>query len=184
MTEPNPKLGAPFVAKVCRANPDHMLRRIMAWLPDASEQETWPVFRAKVLKDRDMLEACLRWFHVNARRRLEGFAPRTAPPKKRAVPLEEKHARVADRVKRIRAVMILDYTMPNGSRLRECTFGYAREVGGAFARLGEMGDPHAIIGQVLSNDAADAAVGEIGSDWVDPQLNGEATRPHRRPSAA
>ena len=38
MIKPNPKLGAPFIAKVCRANPDYMLRRILEKNPGASAE--------------------------------------------------------------------------------------------------------------------------------------------------
>jgi hypothetical protein len=52
-----------------------------------------------------------------------------------------------------------------------CTFGYVRQAGGAFARLGAMGDPDKIIGQVLSDAAIEAAVGEIDPPQIDHQLD-------------
>jgi hypothetical protein len=180
MIQLNPKLGAPFIAKVCPANPDNLLRQIMSWMPGAAEEDTWPNFRAMVMKDPDMIDACLRWFHVNARGRLERLAMAEPPAKRTAARAkqtrEEKRARVADTMKRIEAVMILNHVMPNGLRLRDCTFGYASEVGGAFARIGAMGAPNAVIGRVLSDAEADTAVGEIGPDQIDKNTNGAAAR--------
>jgi hypothetical protein len=170
MTKSKPKLGTPFIAKVYPNSPDELLLRILKKNPKATEEETWLLFRAEVLKNEAMRDACLRSYHVNARGRVEKFVQGTESPRERAAAAEQKraerHARVTKAFKRAKAVLILDYIMPNGLRLGDCTFGYATEVGGAFARLGAMGDPDAIIGQVLTDDAADAAVGEIGPDEV------------------
>src|SRR5437870_3986485 len=57
----NQKLGAPFIAKVCRANPDNVLHRIMRWMPGAAEEDTWPIFQAEVMNDAELQDACLRW---------------------------------------------------------------------------------------------------------------------------
>jgi hypothetical protein len=173
----NWKYGLPLISKVYEANPNGMLRRILERNPGAAEKDTWPVWRAEVLKNSDALEAVMRCYHVNAWRRLNDLVPTAAPPKKRAAAREAKRARVADKFQRAKAVLILNYVMPNRLRLRDCTFGYARELGGAFARIGAMGAPDAIIGDVLSNAQADAAAGEIGPHLVDPQPNGDATRP-------
>jgi len=157
-----------------------MLRRIMRWMPGAAEEDTWPIFLAEVLKDDEMRDACLRWFHVNARNRLERHALVEPPAKRTAAQArqarEEKHARAADRMARVDAVMILDHVMPNGKPLRDCTFGYAREVGGDFMCIGRMGRPDQIVGEVLTDQRADAMVGEIGPDLPDKKTNGAAVR--------
>jgi hypothetical protein len=162
VTELNPRLGAPFISKVGQANPDDVLRRIMEENPGASQSVTWSIFRDEILKSDEMVEMCLLYYHVNARGRLERLAPRPTPrPKKPKVPQTERKVRVTAAVTRVKERLILDHVMPNGLRLRDCTFGYALEVGGKFARLGEMGDPNEIIGQVMSGAQADAAWAEI-----------------------
>jgi hypothetical protein len=170
MTKPKQKRGTPFIAKMYPVGPDELLLRILKEHPDATEEETWLLFRSEVLKNEALLNACLRSFHVNARGRVEKFVQGIESPQERAATAEQKRAerraRVTKAFKRAEAVLILDHLMPNGLRLGDCTFGYATELGGAFARLGSMGDPDAIIGQVLTDDAADAAVGEIGPDEV------------------
>jgi hypothetical protein len=180
MTKPNPKRGTPFIAKMYPVGPDELLLRILKENPNATEEDTWLLFRAEVLKNEDMRDACLRSFHVNATGRLERLMSRAESPQERAAMAEQKRAerraRVTKAFKRAKAVLILDHVMPNGLRLGDCTFGYASEVGGAFARLGAMGDPDAIIGQVLTEDAADAAVGEIGPDEAPRTRDGRGMR--------
>lgn len=172
------RYGLPFVAKVYEVSADGMLHRIMTKNPGAAEEDTWPIWRAQLMKNRVALDAVLRSYHMNAHRRVERLLSRAEPPMKtRAAAREERKARVADAFARVKKALILDHVMPNGLRLRDCTFGYAREVGGAFARIGAMGAPDAIIGHVLSNAQADAEVGEIGPHLVDPQPNGDGTRP-------
>jgi hypothetical protein len=172
------KYGTPFIAKVYGASPDSMLHRIMKENPGAVEEDTWPIWRAELVKNGAALDAVLRCYHVNAHGRVERLLSRAGlPGKRRAAAREERNARVANAFARVKKALILDHVMPNGSRLRDCTFGYAREVGGAFARIGAMGALDAVIGHVLSNAQADAAVGEIGPPMVDPQPNGDATRP-------
>jgi hypothetical protein len=185
MSGSNPKYGTPFVKKVYQPNPDDILRRILEKNPGARMDDTWLIFLAEVLKDRDMLEAVVRCYHINAysrldreaRYRLDHLVPRAAPTK------EERRARAADTWARMKKVLILNHVMPNGLRLRDCTFRYASAVGGAYTRIGEMGPPDAIIGRVLSNEQADAMVGEIGPDQIDRELNGAAGRQdHRAPT--
>jgi hypothetical protein len=171
------KYGTPFIAKVYEASPDGMLYRIMKENPGAAEKDIWPIWRAELVKSGAALDAVLRCYHMNAHRRVERLVSRAESRKTRAALREERNAHVADTFMRVTKALILDHVMPNGNRLRDCTFGYAREVGGAFARIGAMGSRDAIIGDVLSNAQADAAAGEIGAHLVDPQPNGDATRP-------
>src|SRR5258708_17448544 len=98
------------------------------------------IFLGGVLRARDMREAVVRSYHINAysrldreaRYRLDHLVPRVAPTK------EERRARAADTWARMKKVLILNHVMPNGLRLRDCTFSYASEIGGAFARIGTM----------------------------------------------
>src|SRR5437899_841395 len=76
----DPRYGAPFISKAERKNPDFVLRKFMRWMPDAAEKDTWPLFRVEVLGDPELIEACLRWYHVNARNRLINRAPKTQNP--------------------------------------------------------------------------------------------------------
>jgi hypothetical protein len=183
----NWKYGLPFIAKVYEASPDGMLHRIMKENPGAAEEDTWPIWRAELVKNGAALDAVLRCYHVNAHRRVERLVSRAGlPGKRRAAAREERDARVAATFVRVKKALILDHVMPNGLLLRDCTFGYATAIGDVYARIGAKGDPNAIIGQVLSNAEADAAVGEIGPNRVDQRLNGngKAVRPQQRIGAA
>jgi hypothetical protein len=162
MSELHPSYGAPFTPKSGTANPDNLLREIMQENPGASEKTTWPLFREAILKHDgidaagvyDMNDACLRYYHINARSRLEALMSDSKPEK----PSEEKAKAKAEKIKR---TFVLDTPMPNGKLLRDCTVKYACKLPGAFARLGKllgkMGKPNQLVGEVISNKQADAA---------------------------
>jgi hypothetical protein len=151
MTDFNPNLGKPYATKSGQADPDDVLREIMEEMPGSTEQQTWPLFRQEILKSDDLVEICLRRYHVGVRRRLYREATNKQSVK-------ERKSRAAAKAEKVKDIFILDFIMPNGQRLRDCTFGYVRKVGGAFSKLGEMGKPNQVVGQILSNKQADAAV--------------------------
>jgi hypothetical protein len=151
--------------KARRGNVDYAMGRILKENPGITESESLPIFRTKVLADDDLLEACVFECHASARNRAyRGIDDALTREEKRLREMERRRARdarVAEMYERGKAVLILNHIMPNGLPLRDCTFAYAKEVGGAFARIGGMGEPDQIIGEVLSDDQADAAAGEL-----------------------
>jgi len=66
---------------------------------------------------------------------------------------EERKAKAkADRAKgamRVRNFVLLDMEMPNGKKLRNCTFREVAAFGGWLDDLSKAGDPDAIVGDVL-----------------------------------
>jgi acetyl-CoA carboxylase beta subunit len=160
----NPSYGAPFTAKSGQANPDDVLREIMEENPQATERTTWPLFRTEMLKDQELIEACLRWYHTNARRRLESLMEEKPKAERSVTAEEEKEAKVVkglaatEKVKAVKKAFILDHVMPNGEALRDCTFRYVAKIGGAFSRIANMGKPNQLVGDVLSNKQADKAM--------------------------
>ena len=155
---------ASLTRKACRGNVDYVMRQILKENPGITKSDSWPMFRNAVLKDAELVEACLYWSHMAAHNRADrGGDDALTGEQKRRRELEKRSARderVARMYERAKAVLILNHPMPNGLPLRDCTFAYAKEVGGAFARIGDMGDPARIIGEVLSDDEADAAFDE------------------------
>jgi hypothetical protein len=155
---------ASLTRKECRGNVDYVIGQILRENPGITETESYPMFRNAVLKDAELVEACMFWCHQAARDRAckDVDVALTLEEKRRRRELKkrERDARVAELYERAKTVLILNHPMPNGLPLRDCTFAYAKEVGGAFARIGDMGDPDRIIGDVLSDDEADAAFDE------------------------
>jgi hypothetical protein len=156
----NPKLGAPFTAKSGQANPDDVLREIMEANPSANEAKTWPDFRAAVLGDEELTEACVRWYHVNARRRIEGLIPAPKQSKKTAPAAEiaSRAALIKTAVRTVAHTAFLDITMPNNKLLRACTFKEVGRFGEKFKKLAAMGKPGQIVGRVLSEKQACAVL--------------------------
>jgi hypothetical protein len=164
VTKNDPKQGASFTPKVGQANPEDLVRRIKGQHPDARGLDVFPIFKAEVLKDDAMVDACLLYYFVNAHNRLERVGLVSKPVRTRS---ERAAAREARKVKaravaaRIKRAWILDHVMPNGLKLRDCSFAYALEIGGGLERIGKMGPADAIIGQVLSDADAQAAMKEV-----------------------
>jgi hypothetical protein len=157
--------------KARRGNVDYAMGRILKENPGITESESLPIFRAKVLADDDLLEACVFECHAAARNRAYRDVDDALEKKRlRELKRRARDLRVAKMYERGKAVLILNHVMPNGLPLRECTFGYIREVGGKFARIGGMGDPDQIIGEVLSNDQADAAFNDEPVEREGPAL--------------
>jgi hypothetical protein len=164
---------ATLTRKALPGNVDYVMGQILKRNPGITESDSWPIFRDMVLKDDDLIEACMFWTHAAARNRAckDGDGALTREEKRRRA--LETRARAAEMWERAKAVVILNHVMPNGLPLRECTFGYVKDVGGKFARIGDMGEPDQIIGEVLSDRAVDAAFNDEPVEREGPALGAQ-----------
>jgi hypothetical protein len=51
--------------------------------------------------------------------------------------------------------------MPNGKKVRDCTFGYCRKIGGVIARVGHLGRPKQVVGLTITDKEADAVASAV-----------------------
>jgi hypothetical protein len=152
---------ATLTRKSLPGNVDYVMGQILKRNPGITESDSWPIFRDMVMKDPSLLEACVFWSHGAARNRACKDVDDSLTREEKRLRELERRERVAKMYERGKAVLILNHVMPNGLQLRKCTFGYVKDVGGAYARIGDMGEPDEIIGEVLSDGVADAAFNEL-----------------------
>jgi hypothetical protein len=149
--------GAPRIKTTHAANPDSVLEKIMKRQPDASDRTLARALLKKFTPEE--LEAALCYFVHNRRVAIERYYEEEETPLE--VRIQASNERIEERktaaVKTVAAsrrilqsLISLDFIMPNGKSLGKCTFGYATEMGGKFAKIGAMGKPNQIIGTVLS----------------------------------
>lgn len=136
-----------------RSNPRPLLERLINEHDDPRDEETKEeIFNDLssslfALENRDMLLTALRyWFDNNYAACM------------RAKFGDNDCDRVVnkDRIKAQISMRLLDSVMPNGKKLRECTFGDAIKFGGWIAKIGEYGrdKPTKIIGHFLNDRKA------------------------------
>lgn len=79
--------------------------------------------------------------------------PTTKEIKERSARRNEAAAREEGAVKRAKALIggrLLDFVMPNGKPLRNCTGAECTQAGGFFSKIGKRVGPDSIVGDVLS----------------------------------
>jgi hypothetical protein len=152
-------------------NPRDLLLRIRRKNPTADIRESFDFFLEEMEKarNRKYITAIYEYWHTNAfnaltqkeehdaklskeqaGQKLRREATRRAEQKTQRATLD---AEADTEINKIIEASLLDFLMPNDKKLRDCTFGYCREVGGWLGRIGAAGKPDQIVGDVLSEDA-------------------------------
>jgi hypothetical protein len=124
-----------------------VMRKIMQRNPKATMSQVLEIYARTVVKDegltRDFIEA------------FSGDVYRAIIRKPKA---SKKHKK-ARRVSAAKFIMELDLVIHGEfKRLRNCTFAEISELGGRYTKLGSMGPPEAIVGDVLKPKQVRAAL--------------------------
>lgn len=159
MTQLNPTYGAAFVGKISQRSPHDLMRQLMDENPGAPHHKIDKLFVDAVLNDPDLNRACVSGFAVNVRMAVERLA--SAPASSIVIGRLKEVKRTKASVKfsgrsageSIRAA-ILDFVMPNGKTLRDCTFREVAQAGDRFAKIAAMGRPNQVVGKVLTDEQA------------------------------
>lgn len=121
-----------------------LLKRLIDRNPHADEDRLYELWNNKVLASEDILDTVLRYTFANAYRSFSGLTPEERARRSAALAAER------EKVKATIQARLLDIVLPNGKKLRDCTFGYCRELGGGLSRIGAKGKPGQIVGKLLS----------------------------------
>lgn len=116
----------------------------------ANKAALFPLFLAALEKDEDYQRA-VDWYAFsnfydyeattrNVKPRLDARpAPSTLTPA-----VEAMKAKIAERI------LLMEWVLPNGKRLADCTFGELAKLGGWLAKVAKKGKPNQIVGKVLT----------------------------------
>lgn len=129
-------------------NPRDLLVRVIEQKQGASEAALLRAFIDAVRDDDDYLEPIIGYWFANNYRSLVPI--RRMSPKKRTV--EAKHRATAVETIKQRVVAIsLDFIMPSGKALRDCTGKECATAGGWLAKIAKRVKPSEKVGAVLSD---------------------------------
>lgn len=101
--------------------------------------------------DAIIMQVAREWAQINYRNLIE---PPTPEAKERN---RQEAATIAERVSEVasrsiaKLALSLDFLMPNGKKLRECTFSECGQLGGMFGKIAAAGKPNQIVGEKLSD---------------------------------
>lgn len=149
--------GGPKARANHAANPDNRLQKLLRGREGWGDIALARLFIKKATSEE--LEAVVSgWIHNRRDRFMRVFEEEAVPFEERiqqSVERAEERAAMATKTKAaagrvLKSLISLDFIMPNGKPLGKCTFGYATEIGGKFAKIGAMGKPNQIIGKVLT----------------------------------
>lgn len=126
-------------------NPRDLLVRVMAENRGASEATLLKRFTEAVRDDADYIGPIIGYWFANNYR-----SARRASPQERAASAKVQ-TRLVETIKRAVLSISLDFVMPNGKPLRDCTGGECARAGGWFAKIAKRVKPNQVVGNVLSD---------------------------------
>lgn len=145
-----PASGGPFVQGSHKVNPKEVMFRIREENPKATRKRRIRMFVDEARADPELADACFVSAAINADKAWEKL--RSGRNAKKKAERKTKAATAAAAVTK----NILDFAMPNGKALRECTFAEVGRWGKQFGRIAAAGRPDQIVGEVLSARRAKA----------------------------
>jgi hypothetical protein len=143
------RIGASFIAKRTQANPREIIVRLVEENPAASKDVLFLKFREELRDDEDQQRAVEWYFFVNMHSYLA-----TSRNAHRGMPLRStKHRNRVSAIKQQVLSLSLDFVMPNGKALRDCTGTYCERTGGMVAKIGKHVGRRKV-GAVIVDDVA------------------------------
>jgi hypothetical protein len=107
--------------------------------------------------DPELADVCFEYAAINAYsawERLRAQPASTRRARRRRTTRRSAATTVAAAVRQ----NILEFEMPNGKLMRDCTFKEVGKAGRAFARIAAAGRPNQIVGEVLSAQRAQTLI--------------------------
>lgn len=147
----NTRMGADFLAKRSERNPRQIIVSLIEQNPDASKDKLFDLFRKQVEDDEDCARAVQWYFFVNMYEYM--VTSRNRKPSQTMAAQAARAAQVSEIKRRILGLS-LDFTMPNGRPLRECTGADCAEAGGFLSKIARKVGPRTKVGAVFQTDEA------------------------------
>jgi hypothetical protein len=129
-----------------------IFREIQREHPRANEKLLIKILAERLAEEPDTAKAAAEYIvknMINVQRGYSTRARRAATPQQRAQREAETNAAAEAGVNKI---LLLNYPMPNGKRLRHCTGTYVKKLGGGWTRIGNKAGTKEI-GQVFDENS-------------------------------
>jgi hypothetical protein len=141
--------GASFVAKRSEVNPRELLIGIIEQTDDIKDKDAlFDQFREAIQDDERYQRAIDWYFFVNMYDYLVTSRNQKPSPQEQA----KRQAAVDNIKQQITKVVLLNFVLPNGKALRDCTFADCAKAGGWLAKVAAKGKPNQIVGKVLGEN--------------------------------
>jgi hypothetical protein len=163
MLQISSRTGASATRRVGKVGLLQLLIDLMENDPTASKEVMFRKWRTAIINDPEDVDVALLYTFTNLWETAERDRKQMTKPQTTRDPaqIEAKKAQVAEvREQIVRKVFSLDFVMPNGQQLGDCTFGYLEKVGGVFVKISKMGKPNQVIRKVLTAKKLEEAARE------------------------
>jgi hypothetical protein len=136
------------MGRKAKRNPTEIMRRLIEDDPNASFDRIFKSWWREVKDDPDCFEAI--GIHAGTNIWVSLTRQRRAPARPTAAQAAEREIKVASAVQKILSVLTLDFVMPNGMALRDCTGTQVAKFGGIFAKIGQKAGKR-LVGEALTD---------------------------------
>jgi hypothetical protein len=138
-------------------NPRDVLHRILLESPRGSEKEHFDRICDIVADDPAYFGAMIEYWFANNYRSMK--VVEVSPDDVSVVPRQEERAASARRdeatvvrmKEKLYSALTMGFMMPNGERLKDCSFGYVSQMGGVFAAMAKGRKANEVVGKHLTD---------------------------------
>jgi hypothetical protein len=126
-----------------------IFREIQQANPKTDEKRLIKLLAARLSEDADAAKAAAEYIVKNMIGVQRKYAATQAPTTEQRIERDKKLAAIVQTG--INKIILLNYPMPNGQRLRHCSGTYVAKLGGAWSRVGKKAG-NKLIGEVFNED--------------------------------
>jgi hypothetical protein len=147
------KTGAAAIRRTNKGNPMEVLVRIREGDPTAGQERQFKKWWDEIQSDDDLLDAVARHTFTNLCTAIDKHRETVRKSRARAKAIRRAEARLVESLAQtVAKVAYLELTMPNGKKLRNCTFADCGAFGGFYKRLALKGKPSEIVGKKMTDE--------------------------------
>jgi hypothetical protein len=146
------RTGAAATRRSAKKNPMQVLVDLVEGDPSADPNRLFKVWWPIIQSDDDYLEAVARHAFTNFLTSLDRDRRASATRRKTKRMAQQHRDAVSALTSKIKNLILLDLQLPNGKKLRNCTFAECSAAGGWFKLLATRGRPSEVVGEVLTED--------------------------------
>lgn len=144
------RTGAAATRRRSKKNPMEVLVGLVEADPTADQDRLFGQWWKKIRGDDEQIEAVARHSFTNMLTAIERGSRK--PKQRTAEDMEQERRAIGALVNLVKNVVLMDIVLPNGKKLRDCTFAECSAAGGWFKLVATKGKPSELVGKVLSEE--------------------------------